>query len=207
MSPSTVFLIDDDASVRKALARLIKSAGYRVLTFASASEFLDGNVACDGPVCLVLDIRMPGLTGLDLQGELQKRDAIFPIIFITGHGDIPTSVKAMKAGAVDFLPKPVDDKVLLEAIKQALARAVRERAELVERQNIQKRLDTLTPREREVLEHVISGQLNKQIAFDLGTVERTIKVHRARVMDKMQVESVAELVRMAEKIGIAPKSG
>ncbi|HUK41473.1 MAG TPA: response regulator, partial [Candidatus Acidoferrales bacterium] len=181
--------------------------GYRVLTFASASEFLDGNVACDGPVCLVLDIRMPGLTGLDLQGELQKRDAIFPIIFITGHGDIPTSVKAMKAGAVDFLPKPVDDKVLLEAIKQALARAVRERAELVERQNIQKRLDTLTPREREVLEHVISGQLNKQIAFDLGTVERTIKVHRARVMDKMQVESVAELVRMAEKIGIAPKSG
>jgi len=207
MSPSTVFLIDDDASVRKALARLIKSAGYRVLTFASASEFLDGNVACDGPVCLVLDIRMPGLTGLDLQGELQKRDAIFPIIFITGHGDIPTSVKAMKAGAVDFLPKPVDDKVLLEAIKQALARAVRERAELAERQNIQKRLYTLTPREREVLEHVISGQLNKQIAFDLGTVERTIKVHRARVMDKMQVESVAELVRMAEKIGIAPKSG
>ena len=207
MSSSTVFLIDDDASVRKALARLIKSAGYRVLTFASASEFLDDNVACDGPACLVLDMRMPGLTGLDLQVELQKRDAIFPIIFITGHGDIPTSVKAMKAGAVDFLPKPVDDKVLLEAIKQALARAVRERAELAERQNIQKRLYTLTPREREVLEHVISGQLNKQIAFDLGTVERTIKVHRARVMDKMQVESVAELVRMAEKIGIAPKSG
>jgi FixJ family two-component response regulator len=204
---ATVFLIDDDASVRRALARLIKSAGYQVLTFASASEFLDGNAACDGPACLVLDMRMPGLTGLDLQGELQKRGAIFPIIFITGHGDIPMSVKAMKAGAVDFLPKPVDDKVLLEAIKQALARAVRERAQLKETQNIQKRLDTLTPREREVLEHVIAGQLNKQIAFDLGTVERTIKVHRARVMDKMQVGSVAELVRMAEKIGITPKSG
>jgi FixJ family two-component response regulator len=207
MSSNTVFLIDDDASVRKALARLIKSAGYKVLTFASADAFLDDVVACDGPACLVLDIRMPGLTGLDLQGELQKRDAIFPIIFITGHGDIPTSVKAMKAGAVDFLPKPVDDKVLLEAIKQALARAVRERAQLTERQNIRKRLDTLTPREREVLEHVIAGQLNNQIAFDHGTVERTIKVHRARVMDKMRVGSVAELVRVAEKVGVAPKGG
>jgi FixJ family two-component response regulator len=150
---------------------------------------------------------MPGLTGLDLQVELQKRDAMVPIIFITGHGNIPMSVKAMKAGAVDFLPKPVDDAVLLRAIEQALARAVREGAERAERKDIQRRLDTLTPREREVLEHVISGQLNKQIAFDLGTVERTIKVHRARVMEKMQAGSVAELVRMTNKIGITPKSG
>ena len=203
----TVFLVDDDSSVRRALTRLIKSAGYPVLAFASAGEFLENNVPSDGPACLVLDIRMPGLSGLDLQGELQKRDSILPIIFITGHGDIPMSVKAMKAGAVDFLPKPVNDAVLLRAIEQALARAVREGAELAERKDIQRRLDTLTPRERQVLEHVIGGQLNKQIAFDLGTVERTIKVHRARVMKKMHVGSLAELVRIAEKIGIPPKSG
>lgn len=204
---ATVFLVDDDASVRRALARLIKSAGHRVEAFASACDFLNRRPAVDGPACLVLDIRMPGLTGLDLQGELQKNDSILPIIFITGHGDIPMSVKAMKAGAVDFLPKPVNDAVLLRTIEQALARAVREGAELAERKDIQRRLDTLTPRERQVLEHVIGGQLNKQIAFDLGTVERTIKVHRARVMAKMHVGSLAELVRIAEKVGIPPKSG
>jgi FixJ family two-component response regulator len=204
---ATVFLVDDDASVRRALARLIKSASYRVEAFASARDFLDRRPATDGPACLVLDIRMPGLTGLDLQGELQGKDSILPIIFITGHGDIPMSVEAMKAGAVDFLPKPVNDAVLLRAIEQALARAVREGAELAERKDIQRRLDKLTPRERQVLEHVIGGQLNKQIAFDLGTVERTIKVHRARVMEKMHVGSLAELVRIAEKIGIPPKSG
>ena len=207
MPPATIFLVDDDASVRRALARLIRSAGYRVEAFPSARDFLDRGPAADGPACLVLDIRMPGLTGLDLQGELQKNDSILPIIFITGYGDIPMSVKAMKAGAVDFLPKPVNDAALLRAIEQALARAAREVAELAERKDIQRRLGTLTPRERQVLEHVIGGQLNKQIAFDLGTVERTIKVHRARVMDKMHVGSLAELVRIAEKIGIPPKSG
>lgn len=203
---ATVFLVDDDASVRRALARLIKSAGYQVDTFASAREFLDKRLSRDGPACLVLDIRMPGLSGMDLQRELQAANAILPIIFITGYGDIPTSVKAMKAGAVDYLPKPVKDADLLRAIEQALARALREQDARAEVEDIQSRIDSLTPREREVMERVIAGMLNKQIAFDLGTVEKTIKVHRARVMDKMGVESVAELVRLAEKVGMPPKN-
>ncbi len=204
-SPSTVFLIDDDSSVRRALTRLIRSAGYPVLAFASAGEFLENSVPSDGPACLVLDIRMPGLSGLDLQGELQKRDSILPIIFITGHGDIPMSVQAMKAGAVDFLPKPVKDKELLHAIEQALARAGRESAERTEIADIRRRSVTLTPREREVMELVVTGMLNKQIAHELGTVEKTIKIHRARVMQKMKAGSLAELVRIAERIGI-PKT-
>jgi FixJ family two-component response regulator len=203
--PSTVFLIDDDSSVRRALTRLIKSAGYPVLAFASAGEFLENNVPSDGPACLVLDIRMPGLSGLDLQGELQRRDSILPIIFITGHGDIPMSVKAMKAGAVDFLPKPVKDKELLHAIEQALARAGRESTERSEIADIRRRSVTLTPREREVMELVVTGMLNKQIAYELGIVEKTIKIHRARVMEKMKAGSLAELVRIAERIGI-PKT-
>jgi len=201
----TVFLVDDDSSVRRALTRLIKSAGYPVLAFASAGEFLENNVPSDGPACLVLDIRMPGLSGLDLQGELQKRDSILPIIFITGHGDIPMSVKAMKAGAVDFLPKPVKDKELLHAIEQALARAGRENADRGEIADIRRRSVTLTPREREVMELVVTGMINKQIAYELGTVEKTIKIHRARVMEKMRAGSLAELVRIAERIGI-PKT-
>ena len=201
----TVFLVDDDASVRRALTRLMKSAGYQVQAFASARDFLDAQPEPDDPACLVLDVRMPGLTGLDLQGELQAMNANLPIIFITGHGDIPMSVKAMKAGAVDFLPKPVKDLVLLSAIEQALARAVRENAERAELEEIQGRVETLTPREREVLEHVVSGQLNKQIAFDLGTVEKTIKVHRARLMQKMGADSVAELVRLAARVGIGKR--
>jgi FixJ family two-component response regulator len=198
---ATVFLVDDDASVRKALTRLLRSAGYDVKAFASAREFLD-NAQDEGPACLVLDIRMPGLSGIDLQRELQTANAILPIIFITGHGDIPTSVKAMKAGAVDFLPKPVKDHDLLTAIEQALARSARQRAERADLEDIQSRIDSLTPRERQVLEHVVVGQLNKQVAYDLGTVEKTIKVHRARVMDKMGVKSLAELVRLAERAGI-----
>jgi FixJ family two-component response regulator len=204
-SPSTVFLIDDDSSVRRALTRLIKSAGYPVLAFASAGEFLENSVPSDGPACLVLDIRMPGLSGLDLQGELQRRDSILPIIFITGHGDIPMSVKAMKAGAVDFLPKPVKDKELLHAIEQALARAGRESTERSEIADIRRRSVTLTPREREVMELVVTGMINKQIAYELGTVEKTIKIHRARVMEKMKAGSLADLVRIAERIGI-PKT-
>jgi FixJ family two-component response regulator len=198
---ATVFLVDDDASVRKALTRLLRSAGYDVKAFASAREFLD-NAQDEGPACLVLDIRMPGLSGIDLQRELQTANAILPIIFITGHGDIPTSVKAMKAGAVDFLPKPVKDHDLLTGIEQALARSARERAERADLEDIQSRIDSLTPRERQVLEHVVAGQLNKEVAYDLGTVEKTIKVHRARVMDKMGVKSLAELVRLAERAGI-----
>jgi FixJ family two-component response regulator len=199
---STVFLVDDDASVRRALTRLIKSAGYQVQAFASAREFLDSEWRSQGTACLVLDVRMPGLSGIDLQSELRTANAILPIIFITGHGDIPTSVKAMKAGAVDFLRKPVQDKELLRAIEQALARAGRELAQRAEIADIQRRLDTLTAREREVMELVVSGMLNKQIAHHLGTVEKTIKVHRARVMDKMDVQSLAELVRLAERAGL-----
>ena len=203
--PPNVFLVDDDASVRRALARLLKSAGHQVQTFASAREFLGTNADTEEAACLVLDVRMPGLTGIDLQRELQTMNRSLPIVFITGHGDIPMSVKAMKAGAVDFLPKPVKDTVLLSAIKQALARAVREHTERGELEEIQRRVDTLTPREREVMAWVVRGTLNKQIAFELGTVEKTIKVHRARVMEKMQVNSLADLVRMAEKIGVPAK--
>jgi FixJ family two-component response regulator len=183
--------------------RLIKSAGYEVQAFASARDFLDYWRTSDGgPSCLVLDVRMPRLSGLDLQHELQAANALLPIIFITGHGDIPMSVKAMKEGAVDFLPKPVKDKVLLNAIEQALERAVREHAGRDEIDDIRRRLDTLTPRELDVLRLVITGMLNKQIAYELGTVEKTIKVHRARVMEKMEVQSLAELVRIAERVGI-----
>ena len=202
MSPATVFLIDDDPSVRRALARLIKSAGHSVQVFASAREFLDNGCHRDGPSCLVLDVRMPGLSGLDLQSELQAVNAMVPIIFITGHGDIPTTVKAMKAGAVDFLAKPVQASDLLRAIEQALERAARERTGRQELEDIQRRVDQLTPREREVMALVIRGLLNKQIAFELGTVEKTIKVHRARVMEKMQADSLAELVRLAGRVGI-----
>jgi len=203
---NTVFLVDDDASVRRALTRLIRSAGYDVHAFASARDFLDSDPRSEDIACLVLDVRMPGLSGMDLQRELQSAKAILPIIFITGHGDIPMGVKAMKEGAVDFLPKPVKDEVLLEGIEQALARCARERAARDEVDEIRRRLDSLTPREYEVLRLVVTGMLNKQIAYQLGTVEKTIKVHRARVMEKMEVQSLAALVRIAEKIGIPPKS-
>ena len=202
---SNVFLVDDDASVRRALARLIKSAGHQVQTFASAREFLGTKTCGEEAACLVLDVRMPGLTGIDLQRELQTLNRNVPIVFMTGHGDIPMSVQAMKAGAVDFLPKPVKDTELLSAIEQALARAVHDRAERNELEDIQRRVEKLTPREREVMVLVVRGLLNKQIAFELGTVEKTIKVHRARVMEKMQAESLADLVRLAEKVGIPAK--
>jgi FixJ family two-component response regulator len=199
---SKVFLVDDDDSVRRGLGRLIKSGGYEVQTFVSARGFLESGDYHKGPACLVLDVRMPGLSGLDLQRELQAANAILPIIFITGHGDIPTTVRAMKAGAVDFLAKPVKDVVLLRAIEQALARAVHDNAEREALEAQSQRLNTLTPREREVMALVVSGLLNKQIAFELGTVEKTIKVHRARVMQKMGANSLAELVRLAERAGI-----
>jgi FixJ family two-component response regulator len=202
----TVFLVDDDASVLRALGRLIKSAGYDVQTFVSGRGFLDSGDFKKGPACLVLDVRLPGLNGLDLQRELQAAHATLPIVFITGHGDIPTTVRAMKGGAVDFLSKPVKDGVLLGAIEQALARAVRDHAERQELEVLSERLNTLTPREREVMALVVSGLLNKQIAFELGIVEKTIKVHRARVMQKMGVDSLAELVRVADKIAVPSKT-
>jgi FixJ family two-component response regulator len=198
----SVFIIDDDAAVRRALSRLIKSAGYRLNAFASAREFLASDCRSQSPACLILDVRLPDLSGLDLQNELYKANANLPIIFITGHGTIPMSVRAMKSGAVDFLPKPIQDTDLLRAVEQGLARAADEDAQREEIDSIERRIDTLTPREKEVMTLVAKGWLNKQIAFELGTVEKTIKVHRARVMEKMDVNSLAELVRQAARVGI-----
>lgn len=196
----TVFVVDDDASVRKALVRLLKSAGYRPEGCASAEEFLDRWERDPAPGCVLLDIQMPGLDGLQLQQKLQACAVSIPIIFITGHGDIPSSVSAMKAGAVDFFPKPIRDGDLLRAVREAIQRDQKERSERAERDAVAKRFQTLTPREREVMALVVQGMLNKQIAFELGASEKTVKIHRGRVMEKMKVSSVADLVRAAEKI-------
>lgn len=197
----TVFVADDDESVRRSLERLIRSVGLNVETFTSAKEFLDTDRS-DEPSCLVLDVRMPGMSGLDLQGELITEGYSMPIIFVTGHGDIPMSVRAMKAGAVDFLQKPFSDQDLLDAIHRAIDKDRRSRQERVEVSEIQRRVDSLTPREREVFALVVKGRLNKQIAYELGLSEKTVKVHRPRVMEKMQAESLADLVRLADKVGI-----
>ena len=199
-----VFIVDDDASVRKSLERLVRSVRLRGETFASAYEFLQclQRKPADGPSCLVLDVRMPSVSGLALQEMLAAAGHRLPIIFITGHGDITMSVRAMKAGAVDFLAKPVNDQELLEAIQEAIARDRQARQEQAARQNIQRRVTLLTPRERDVLALIVAGLLNKQIAAALGTSEKTVKVHRARVMQKMQVASVAQLVLLAEKVGL-----
>jgi FixJ family two-component response regulator len=197
----TVFVVDDDASVRGALARLLHSAGYQTKTFASAEGFL-AQSRFGAPGCIILDVRMPGLNGLELQQALSAADGQLPIVFITGHGDVPMSVRAMKAGAEDFLPKPFDDEELLKAVALALSKSQREQNERTEVVKIRRRLSSLTPREREVLCHVVAGQLNKQIAADLSISEKTIKVHRARVMQKMGATSVAGLVAMAARIGI-----
>jgi len=200
----TVFVIDDDASVRKSLSRLLRSsAGYTAETFASAEEFL-GRDHFKGVGCLLLDVQMPGLSGIDLQKELNKADYHLPIIFITGHGDIPMSVEAMKKGAVDFLTKPFDDKELLRAIGKAIEKDTYARAEYHEALDIRRRIGLLTPRENEVLRYIITGMLNKQIALKLDIAEKTVKVHRGRIMEKLCVDSVAELVRLAEKVGIKP---
>lgn len=199
----TVFVIDDDGSVRRGLERLIKSVGFKVETFASAEEFLQRK-PYSGSSCLVLDVRMPGLSGMDLQKELAQKEISLPIIFITGHGDIPMSVKAMKGGAVDFLPKPFDEKNLLPAIAKGIDRDIQRRREHAEKAKIQRRVNTLTPREHQVLRWVITGMLNKQIANKLSITEKTVKVHRGRLMKKMGVVSVAELVRLAQKARITP---
>ena len=193
-----VFIVDDDHSVRKALTRLMRSVGLDVETFSSADEFLKRDHH-DGPACLVLDVRMPGLSGLDLQAELVRANRTLSVVFISGHGNIPMSVQAIKAGAVDFLEKPFEEQALLNAVHQALQKDSAARQELSELNEIQKRVDSLTPREREVFALVVTGMLNKQIAFELGTSEKTIKVHRARLMQKMRAESLADLVRLAEK--------
>ena len=198
-----VFIVDDDDSVRKALTRLIKSVDLNVETFASADDFLKRD-SHNGPACLVLDIRMPGLSGLDLQDELVAAGRTLPIIFISAHGNIPLSVRAMKAGAVDFIEKPFEDQTLLDAINQSLKKDRQAKLEQAEVREIQRRADSLTPREREVFALVVSGKLNKQIAFKLGTSERTIKAHRSRVMKKMQANSLADLIRLAERVATYP---
>ncbi|WKJ89892.1 response regulator [Methylomonas montana] len=197
----TICLIDDDPSVLKALDRLLRSAGYRVEAFACPVAFLNGYDPKQAG-CLLLDLTMPGMSGMEVQQRLNEAGAHLPIVFLTGKGDIPTAVRALKDGAVDFLTKPVSDEALFAAIREAFAKNAANRLSRAELTLIQRRLASLTPRELEVLKHVVAGRLNKQIAGDLGTVEKTIKVHRARVMQKMQAKSLVELVRLAERVGV-----
>lgn len=199
-----VFVIDDEAQIRDGFKSLIRSIGLRAETFASAREFMQAKRP-DAPACLVLDVRMPGLSGLDLQRELSEAQIHIPIIFITGHGDIPMSVRAMKDGAMEFLTKPVRGQDLLDAVQMAIERDRESRNERANLSGIRKRFDSLTPRETEVLNLVVAGLLNKQIADELGTSELTIKTHRAHVMEKTQADSLAHLVRMAERLRNSPR--
>jgi FixJ family two-component response regulator len=203
MSLPIIHVVDDDSSFRTAVTRLLRASKYEVRGYASASEFLKSD-PCGDPGCIILDLQMPGVSGLDLQQSLERMQEHLPIIFLTGHGDIPASVRAMKAGAVDFLTKPVRREALLSAIQNALAIDAQARAAQAASRELHSRYEDLTAREREVLVHVVSGKLNKQIAFDLGTAERTIKAHRASIMEKLRVQSVAELVRLAQELGIEP---
>jgi FixJ family two-component response regulator len=196
----TVFIVDDDTSFRQAIERLVRTGGYAVHSFASAAEFLQF-ARPDGPGCVLLDLDMPGLSGLELQSALARVANPLPIIFLTGKGSISKTVQAMRAGAEDFLTKPTRKQVLFAAIERALARGAQAREQLARRQELQARFDALTPREREVLTHILSGQMNKMIAADLDTAERTIKMHRANLMAKLQVQSVAELTLLAHQAG------
>jgi FixJ family two-component response regulator len=203
-SGGTVFLLDDEPGMVKALTRLLRAEGFTVRGFTSAKAFLESYRAEDLS-CLVLDVAMPGLNGLELQERLTHAGILLPIVFLTGHGDIPMSVQAIKAGAVDFLTKPVNDAGLLRAVRAALRRAADQRDVMAEMAVLRQRFASLTPREREVMAHVVAGQLNKQIAGDLGTGEQTIKVHRARVMEKMAVDSLADLVRAGERLSLGKR--
>jgi FixJ family two-component response regulator len=201
----TIFVVDDDASIRAALTRLLKAGGFEPQVFATATEFL-GRPASDAPGCAIVDLRMPGPSGLDLLEALTHAENPLPVILLTGHGDIPTSVKAMRQGAVDFLTKPVNKQQLFDAVERALTRDARERKQRAHVHELRDRYDSLTPRQREVFALVVTGKPNKQVADDLGTHIGTIKIHRALVMEKMKVESVAELVHIAEQLGMLAKS-
>ena len=197
----TVFVVDDDASLCRSLARLIRSAGWNIETFASAHDFLDRQ-ACAGTGCVVMDVRMPGMTGPELHRLMTDRGISLPVVFLTGHGDLPIGVQAMKKGAVDFLSKPVDDETLLQALREGIERHAIAQADQWRREVIELRLARLSPREREVLKLVIGGHLNKQVADKMGISIKTVKVHRARVMEKMEVDSLAALVHLCDNAGV-----
>jgi FixJ family two-component response regulator len=201
-SQPVVHVVDDDESMRSALARLLRAAGYEVRLYASAAEF-SRRPPGTGAECALLDVHLPGLTGLDVQQDLASVLDPIPIVFLTGHGDIPMSVHAMKSGAVDFLTKPTDPGAVLEAVARALMNSLQVRQKGEQHRQLREKYDRLTPREREVFAHVVTGQLNKQVAYDLGTAERTIKAHRHNVMEKMEANSVADLVRMAQALGLS----
>ena len=198
---AVIAIVDDDPSAREGLSSLLRSAGLRVETFASAQEFL-AHSSGEAPSCLLLDLQLPGLSGLDLQKRMAEARLEIPIVFLTGHGNIPASVQAMKAGAVEFLTKPFDEQVLLQAIREAIERDRRSRQQHAEMRGLRERYESLTAREREVMQQVVSGLLNKQVAAELNITEYTVKIHRGHVMHKMHADSLADLVRMAESLGI-----
>lgn len=199
-----IYAVDDDASMRKSLVRLLKSAGFKTEAFASAEQFLKADIRTDKLLCLISDIRMPGMTGMELQEEINKKDVSMPIVFITGHGDIPMSVSAMKKGAVDFLKKPFDQRDLLDAVDAALLKSAKNREDMDVRQKAVDAFEKLTSREKEIFTYIITGMLNKQIAYALGISEKTVKAHRGQVTEKLNMCSVAEMVRFAEVAGVEP---